>query len=486
MEQICFELENIELSYLDKKVLDIDRLAIHQFDRIGIVGRNGAGKSTLLKIIGGIINPSRGKVNQYVEYGYFEQLEGPIAKATNPRLLGKLQVKENASNLSGGEQTRLKLAQLFTHFYDALLIDEPTTHLDQDGISFLIEELKNYYGALILISHDRAFLDELVTTIWEIDEGTVKIYSGNYSDYMRQKQIERTQQVYNHEQFLKEKNRLEKASLEKMKKAEKIAKSTSMSKKESKAKPNRMFESKSKGTSQKSLQRAAKAIEQRINQLQVVEAPNDDYVIHFHSTNNISKLHNKFPIMGDCITLEIDDKVLLKETSFQFPLGKTIAITGKNGSGKTTLIRHIIENGEGITISPKAEIGIYEQMGYQFDEDKTVLSYIKDRSDYDESKIRSVLNAMSFTGNDLKKKVQNLSGGESIRLVLCQLFLGRYNILVLDEPTNFLDIFCIEALESILKEYKGTVIIISHDKKFVEHVSDIVYRIENQKLKLVN
>ncbi len=180
------------------------------------------------------------------------------------------------------------------------------------------------------------------------------------------------------------------------------------------------------------------------------------------------------------------NKTLLKEASFQFPLGSTIAITGNNGSGKTTLLRHILQQGEGLIISPKAVIGSYEQMGYQFKKNETVLAYTKERSDYDESKIRSVLHAMSFTGSDLKKNVSDLSGGEAIRLVLCQLFLGGYNILVLDEPTNFLDVFCIEALERFLKAYEGTVLLVSHDRMFIDRVANCVYVMEHQQLKLKN
>ncbi|HLU22792.1 MAG TPA: ABC-F type ribosomal protection protein [Bacillaceae bacterium] len=483
MEQICFELKNIEVSFLDKEILNIDRLAIHQFDRIGIVGKNGVGKSTLLKLLAGTIKPDKGEVHRFVESGYFQQLEAPSIEAADPALLGKLAVPNHSNGMSGGEQTRLKLAQLFTNYYEALLIDEPTTHLDRSGIEFLLDELRYYYGALVIISHDRAVLDELVTTIWEIENGQVKVYTGNYSDYREQKSLEREQQNQAHGQFLKEKARLEKAAHEKMKKAEKIAQAGSMSKKEAKAKANRMFETKSKGTSQKAVQRAAKAIEQRIEKLAEVEAVKEERAIMFHQSKAL-QLHNKFPIMADRLTLQVENKILLDDVNFQFPLSKKIAITGDNGSGKSTLLHYIAEQGLNLTISPKAKIGYFRQMSYQFTSEETVIDFLKIRSDYEEGFLRSVLHSMQFIGTDIQKKVTTLSGGEAIRLQLCQLFLGEYNILLLDEPTNFLDIHATEALEKFIHGYKGTIIFVSHDQTFIQNTADLVYKIVDKKLVL--
>jgi|SRR5690625_3386908 len=485
MEKVCFELENIELTYLDKNVLEIERLAVHQFDRIGVVGKNGAGKSTLLKLLAGIVQPSRGRVNCHVKFGYFDQLTSPVESEIDHELKGKLSIPENGiESFSGGEQTRLKLAQVFSDYHEGLLIDEPTTHLDTEGTQFFIDELTYYYGALVLVSHDRYVLDQLVTKIWEVEEGTITEYTGNYSDYAVQKELETRQQQEQHERFLKEKSRLTKAADEKMKKADKITQASGRIK-DTKAMTNKMFMTKSKGTSQKSVQRAAKALERRVEQLEEVEAPKEEQIIRFHQSQAL-QLHNKFPIMADRLNLKAGNKTLLEEASFQFPLGKTIAITGKNGSGKTTLLRHILKYGEGVTISPKAIIGSYEQMDYQFNKDETVLACMKDKSDYEENKIRSAIYSMRFKGNDLKKNVRNLSGGEAIRLVLCQLFLGRYNVLVLDEPTNFLDIYCIEALERFLKGYEGTVLLVSHDRTFVDRVADHIYVVEDQKLVLKN
>lgn len=198
------------MTYLDQEILNIEKLAVHQFDRIGIVGKNGAGKSTLMKLLAGKIRPTNGRIKSHVHFGYFEQVEAPTSTKPDPALLGKLAVPKQSDQLSGGEQTRLKLAQLFSIYEEALLIDEPTTHLDQKGISFLLDELRYYYGALILISHDRAVLDDLVTTIWEVENGKITIYAGNYSDYAYQKQLERDQQSQAYDQYLKEKADLKK------------------------------------------------------------------------------------------------------------------------------------------------------------------------------------------------------------------------------------------------------------------------------------
>ncbi|OMF47496.1 Msr family ABC-F type ribosomal protection protein [Paenibacillus amylolyticus] len=483
MEKICFELEQVEMTYMDKVILNIERLAVHQLDRIGVVGGNGQGKSTLLKLIAGQIQPTVGKVKRFAEFGYLEQVEPPQSNESievDGALLSKLAIPQHDQPWSGGEQTRLKLAQMFTHYHEVLLLDEPTTHLDQEGITFLLDELRYYYGALVLISHDRAVLDELVTTIWEIHQGEVRVYSGNYSDYQAQKRLEREQQNQAHEQFSKEKRRLELAAREKMKKAEKITQAGSMSKKESKAKTNRMVETKSKGTSQKAVHRAAKAIEQRMQQLHEVKAVQEDRPMIFRQPKTL-ELHNRFPIMADRLTLEMEGNVLLEDVSFQVPLKQKIAITGANGSGKSTLLNHVFHAGDHITMSPKAKLGYFQQMSYRFTTKETVLQFLKNRSEYEESELRSALHAMQFTGNDLLKNVGTLSGGEAIRLQLCHLFLGQYNILLLDEPTNFLDMHALEALERFIKAYEGTILYVSHDQRFIK-----IQRINNFRLQSVN
>ncbi|WP_369809963.1 ATP-binding cassette domain-containing protein [Gracilibacillus caseinilyticus] len=171
--------------------------------------------------------------------------------------------------------------------------------------------------------------------------------------------------------------------------------------------------------------------------------------------------------------------------SFQLPLGKKIAITGPNGSGKSTLLYHFANNKSRLTISPKAEIGFFRQMSYQFTCDETVWQFVKNRSDYEDGMLRSVLHAMQFIGTDLRKKVKALSGGEAIRLQLSQLFLGENNILLLDEPTNFLDIHAVEALERFIKAYQGTIIFVTHDQAFIKNVADIQFEIKEKDIEQI-
>src|SRR5699024_77683 len=199
-------------------------------------------------------------------------------------LRGKLTVpKTSPHNFSGGEHTRQKLAALFSNYQEGMLIDEPTTHLDQDGKKFFLDELTYYYGALVIVSHDRYVLDQLVTKIWEIEDGEVIEYTGNYSDYTAQKELAKEQQQEQHEKYMKEKSRLIKAAEEKKAKADKVTQASKRVKKsEVKEKPNKMFMTKSKDTIQKGIQRAAKALEQRVDQLEAIEAPKPDHIIRFN------------------------------------------------------------------------------------------------------------------------------------------------------------------------------------------------------------
>ncbi|WP_243770386.1 ATP-binding cassette domain-containing protein [Bacteroides xylanisolvens] len=177
-------------------------------------------------------------------------------------------------------------------------------------------------------------------------------------------------------------------------------------------------------------------------------------------------------------------QALFENASFQIPLGAKVALTGGNGTGKTTLIQMILNHEEGISISPKAKIGYFAQNGYKYNSNQNVMEFMQEDCDYNISEIRSVLASMGFKQNDIGKSLSVLSGGEIIKLLLAKMLMGRYNILLMDEPSNFLDIPSLEALEILMKEYAGTIVFITHDKRLLENVADVVYEIRDKKINL--
>ena len=487
MNQLVIQIQDLEKNYLNKDVLTIKDLKVYENQKIGIVGRNGGGKSTLLKLLAGEIKPDKGIIDTKIDFQYYTQIQNEVSPnytTIDAEYLSRLQIPAHASEyFSGGEQTRIRLAEFFSSYHFGLLMDEPTTHLDKKGRQFLVEQLKYYYGTLLVVSHDRYFLDEVVDTIWEIDQGKIEVYSGNYSAYQEQKDHYRLEQEKTYVLFQKEKNRLKQAAQEKQAQAEKMSQ-VSAKQKNRAVKPDRLSSSKQKDSVQKAVHKAAKAIEKRAEQLEVVEYVETEKTISFPQPKHL-KMHNPYPIMGQNVTIQLGNQLLFEQVSFQFPVGKKIGLTGPNGSGKSTLIRHILNVGEGITLSKKAVISIYEQMDYQLKTNLTMVDFLMLDSEFEESLIRSVLNHLGFSQNDgTRKKINELSGGEATRLVIAKLFTDPSNILILDEPTNFIDIQTIQALERLLKSYNGTVLFTSHDNYFMENVADQIWAVEDKKLLL--
>lgn len=488
MNQLVIDIKNVEKSYFNKDVLSIEDLKVYENEKIGIVGRNGEGKSTLLHLISGELKPDAGEVDTKVDFQYYEQIpneQAPDYTMIDAKYLSHLNVPEHASEeFSGGEQTRLRLAEFFSSYYLGLLMDEPTTHLDKEGIQFLVDQLKYYYGTLLVVSHDRYFLDEVVDTIWEIQDGQVKVYPGNYSAYHQQKEQERIEQENAYEHFVKEKKRLEQAAQEKQAQADKMSQVSAKQKKRA-IKPGRLDSSKQKDTVQKAAHKSAKAIEKRVEQLGVIEQVNEEKPISFPEPKTL-EMHNPYPIMGHNVTIQRGSKLLFDAISFQFPAGKRIGISGPNGSGKSTLLRHILNESAGITLSKKAVFSVYRQLDYQLSGKDTLLDYLMRDSEYDESIVRSVLNHLAFDQHEISKKfITDLSGGEATRLVIAKLFTDPSNLLILDEPTNFIDIPTIEALETLMKRYNGTILFTSHDQYFMENVAQQIWTVVDKQLEWV-
>lgn len=482
--RFLIKAKDIHVEYMGRDVLDIDDLELYDYDRIGLVGANGAGKSTLLKVLLGETPLPHGKIVREGNFTYIPQLDDAVAQEVKDyALLGKLGIDGlKAEHMSGGEETRLKIAQALSGEVHGIFADEPTCHLDRDGIDFLINQLKYYSGALLLISHDRYFLDQVVDKIWELKEGKITEYWGGYSEYLAQKEEERQSQAAQYKLFTAERDRLEKAITEKQNQARKVdQKAKGASKKNSSESGGRLGHQKTTGSKQKKLHNAAKNMEHRIEALGDVKPPEAIRSVQFRQ-NKALELHNPFPIIGKEICKQFGDKVIFEQASFQFPLGAKIAVTGANGTGKTSLFKMILDREDGISVSPKAEIGYFAQNGYKYDRNQGVMEFMLENCDYQVSEIRAVLASLGFPHHDVRKELSVLSGGEIIKLQLAKMLLGRYNILLMDEPSNFLDLPAVEALENLMTNYTGTIIFISHDVCLLETVADIVFEIEDKKI----
>ncbi|KPU44770.1 putative ABC transporter ATP-binding protein YheS [Oxobacter pfennigii] len=486
MESII-KAKDIRLEYTGRDILDIDEIELYDYDRIGLVGPNGAGKSTLFKVLLGELTLPGCKISRFGQFAYIPQLDQAVLQEVKDfALMGKLNVEQlEVQTMSGGEETRLKIAQALSEQVHGILADEPTSHLDREGIEFLVGQLKYFSGALLVISHDRYFLDEVVDKIWELKDGKITEYWGNYSDYLRQKDEERKSQSSKYQQFVAERDRLEQAVEEKRKQARKIEqKAKGVSKKNNSESGGRLAHQKTIGSKQKTLYNAAKSMEHRIAALGDVEAPENIRSIRFRQSEALA-LHNPYPITGTEINKRFGDKVLFEKASFSIPLGAKVALTGGNGAGKTTLLQMILNHEEGISISPKAEIGYFAQNGYRYNRNQEIIEFMQEDCDYNVSEIRSVLASMGFVQNDITKRLSVLSGGEIIKLLLAKMLMGRYNILLMDEPSNFLDLPSLEALEMLMKGYAGTIVFITHDKRLLDNVADMIYEIKDKRLNLI-
>ncbi|MEK5529310.1 MULTISPECIES: Vga family ABC-F type ribosomal protection protein [unclassified Viridibacillus] len=457
---MLLEANGLHYSIRDREVFNIEKLQINDHDRIGLIGKNGSGKTTLLEVLAALKEPESGHVKTYSPLELVPQL------------------KESTSAKSGGEVTKAYIQGALAKSARLLITDEPTTHLDTHHVEWLEGELLKRGGALLIVSHDRAFLDAVCTKIWELEDGGLKEYRGNYSDYTEQKKIEKKQQEASYEKYTTKKNQLEEALVLKEKKAARAAKvPKSVSKLEaSKTKP--YFAKK-----QKKLQKTAKAIETRLEQLEKVEKVKNPVAIKM-DLPNAETVKGKIIIRIEDVEGRVGERFLWQKSSFQIRGGDKIAITGNNGSGKTTLLKKIVEHEKGITISPAVKVGYFSQNLNVLNVEKTILENVRELSIQDETFIRTVLARLHFYRDDVYKKVGVLSGGERVKVALAKIFVSDVNTLILDEPTNFLDIDAVEAFESLLKEYEGTIIFVSHDRRFVENIATRQLKIEKGKLQL--
>lgn len=360
---------------------------------------------------------------------------------------------KQTATLSGGQKTRVSLGKLLLTKPDILLLDEPTNHLDLNSITWLETYLLNYPGAVFIVSHDRFFLNRVVTKVIEIENAAVRMYTGNYKAYADKKKLIRDAQM---KEYLNQQREIkhQEAVIEKL----------------------RSF------NREKSIKRA-ESREKMLDKIQVLEKPQESsQEMHFSlepsciSGNDVLKI--------DHLTKCFDTQCLFSDISFEIKRGEHVAIIGDNGTGKTTLLKilnQIVDADSGsYELGAKVKIGYYDQEHHVLHDQKSIFDEISD--DYPtltNTAIRNTLAAFQFTGDDVFKLVGDLSGGEKGRVSLAKLMLSEANFLILDEPTNHLDILSKEILEQALNEYTGTVLYVSHDRYFINQTATRILELVN-------
>ncbi len=521
-----YQIRHALVQFAADTILEDVNFEVHDKEKIAVVGRNGCGKTTLLKLIAGDITMSNldsdeecgitmaGKqeigflrqisfedgtvtVEDEIKKAFsrvfacearMEEITGQMNESSDPKLMYEYDalqrqmealhgytwktdmeimfqqfgfaltdLKRPIGSFSGGQQTKVAFIKLLLSRPDIMLLDEPTNHLDLPTIEWLEDYIKSYDKAVVIVSHDRMFLDRIIDVTYEIEYHRIKRYPGNYSAFMRLKEENLAKQQKDYELQQKEIQRLTEW-IEKWKNT-----------------PTKVAATRSKRM----------AIEHMVK----VEKPRRFDVKSFHAM-----FEPRIESYTEVLTarkLKIGYDEVLGEVSFRLEKGQRLAILGENGKGKSTLLKTLVERikplGGSFTIGTNVEIGYFDQQEAvvnNADPEQTVLMNFWDTyPDLLREDVRSALGAFLFSGEDVEKKMGQLSGGEKVRLALCKMFYTRPNLLILDEPTNHMDMVGKEALEQMLKEYSGTVLFVSHDRYFIKQIATGVLEFDKEEVR---
>ena len=432
LSPMILNVSMLSKAYVGKTVLKDVSFHLEDKEKAAIVGVNGSGKTTLLRCILGIEEADEGSIafSKEKKMDYLAQQHADIETEN-----------EDYDTLSGGQKTRKRLEEILQEKPDLLILDEPTNHLDIGSIQWLEKVLKRYDGAVLLVSHDRYFLDRIVTKVIDLERGKVRMYQGNYSAYAEKKRQLREAEwkaFQNQQAEIKH----QEAVIEKLKQ---FNREKSIKRAESREKMLLKVERLEKP-------------EELENEMKLLFSPRES------SGNDV--------LMAKELGKSYDGKRLFSHGTFSLQKGEHVALIGDNGTGKTTLLKilnGLIQADEGeFRLGSKVKIAYYDQEHAVLHMEKTLFDEIQDTyPDMNNTKVRNVLAAFLFTGDDVYKRIQDLSGGEQGRVSLAKLMLSDANFLILDEPTNHLDIQGKEVLEEAIRNYEGTVLYVSHDRYFI-------------------
>ena len=386
--------------------------------------------------------------NEYKNQGGY-QYESDIRSVLHGLKFSEYSYDTKISTLSGGQKTRLALGKLLLSKPDLLILDEPTNHLDIESLTWLEQYLQAYEGAILVVSHDRYFLDKIVTEIYELSRGKLTKYNGNYSRYLIQKaeKYEREMKMYERQQ-------------------EEIA---------------RMKEFIARNIARASTTKRAKSRRKMLSRMELIEKPSGNGKTALFSFE-IERQSGNEVLKADKLAVGYGKKTIVKNIQFRITRGESIALIGPNGSGKSTLLKTIVRRLQPVSgtlqYGKNVSIGYYDQEQANLTSNKRVIDELWDEYPLKtEKEIRSILGSFLFSGDDVLKPVSALSGGEKARLALAKLMMKRANFLILDEPTNHLDLESKEVLENALIDYPGTILFVSHDRYFINRIATKVFEL---------
>lgn len=440
------QLENIKKVILEKQLLNISSFNVNASEKIGIIGENGAGKSTLMRII------------TQDDYDYFGRIScrGTIAYVP--------QIKEVTCQ-SGGEQSWKMIIHALQSEPDILLLDEPTSNLDVNHLKQLEQLLKQYKGTFLMISHDRKMLQETVQRIWKVDQGNIIDYHGTYQDFLEWEVQKRKNQQNQYQAYVNTKKRLEQEAQKRLERAQNY-----------KRKKRKVSVSDYKVNSmagkydghEKSLAKTGKALIERVNRLEKVDKPVEKSTYIFKKIGHLSEQHQTLVHLEQNIVMQ-GEKYLFNFSDFKIETGQKISISGPNQSGNTTFLKALLQHDLKGYYRPSLSIGYFSQNLDILNPKLTVLDNVIKESLQGEEMIRNFLANLGFNYLKVDQQVESLSGGERVRASLAKILLGNHHLLILDEPSNFLDISTLENVELFLQEYPGAVVLVSHDRAFMEN-----------------
>lgn len=488
--------KELSKSYLEQKVFENLQGSINEGDKIGIVGINGIGKSTLMKIIANKENCDSGVVrrepsNIKIKYAMQDictaesklvseilsnnKLGLEIKKLLNELGLEEKVLNERFESLSGGEKTKIKLINALSGDFDFLFLDEPTNHLDMKTCEWLEGYLRKLNKTIVVISHDRYFLDDVVNKVWELTDKGVKVYEGNYTEYVNQKAIDIKTQTRKYEN---EQDKME--SLEKTIEA----RTAWFNSAHNAAGQNDFYRAKSK--KQMNIVKSKKRELEKLKK-NAVDKPKEDVAAAFNIINkNTSDMKTaKYLIKVNNLSKKFEEKLILKNETFEVERGDKIALIGENGTGKSTLVKMIVGldkvyDGE-ISVNPSVKIGYLSQEFEDMIRDNTILDEVL-KIGVTQNDARLLLACLMFRGEEVFKKINDLSLGERSRVAFAKLILSGAQLLILDEPTNYMDIVSCEKIEEVMMEYQGTILVVSHDRYFIKRVANKIFELKEKRI----